>query len=336
MRSNSQIAHLSTASHEFVQMAKCLAAGRGRADEVQQWARSIPSSRVRDVLKSGVAPHSVTTDGTELAPFRELSAGFFGSMAAQSAFSKIYQAGDFTRTPLRTLIAVLTTAPVGCAVSELAAKPASSMQFATAQLEAERVSCFVAISDELARSISPAATVRLGDELRRAASIAVDKRFLAILAATPGVTSAGTSGLSAANILSDLTSRLGALTIGADSRLWLIVSPKVAKEFSLVQGTGGFIVQDGAIGGIKLAVSDAATSTATLIDAKQIAAELDGLILDSTREASLQMATDPATDGSNTVSASLWQNNMTGLRVEVAFGAIAMRSTAVTEITGYA
>jgi hypothetical protein len=82
-------------------------------------------------------------------------------------------------------------------------------------------------------------------------------------------------------------------------------------------------------------VSDAATTVATLLDAKQIAAELEGITLDSTREASLELDTDPATDGS-AGSVSLWQNNSTGLRCEISFGAVATRSTSVTPITGYA
>ena len=258
MRTDKQIAHLSSAAHDFSQMAKCLAAGRGRADEVTRWARSVPSSRVRDVLKAGVIPNSLATNaGAELAPYKELATGFFGSMAAQSAFSKIYNAGDFTRVPLRTLISVLTTAPVGYAVSELAPKPISSLDFSTATLEAEKVTGFVVISDELARSASGAAVSRLGEELRRAASVAVDAKFLALVAATPSITSAGSTGVTAANVLSDLTGRVNALTIGADSRLWFIVGPKVYKTFSLLQGSGGYLVQNGAIGPVKLAVSDA-------------------------------------------------------------------------------
>jgi hypothetical protein len=335
MRSDNKVVSLSSAAHDFAVVAKCLAAGRGRADEVQRWARSVPSSRVRDVLKAGVIPNSLTDAGA-LAPFRELSSGFFGSLAASSAFSKILNAGDFTRTPLRTLIAVLTTAPVAYAVSELAPKPIASLDFSTAQLEAEKVTSFVVISDELARSASGAAVSRLGDELRHAASIAVDAKFLSLLAATPGITSAGSSGVTAANVLSDLTGRLNALTVGADSRLWFIVGPKVYKTLQLLQGTGGYLVQNGAIGPIKLAVSDAASTVGTLIDAKGIAAELDGngITLDSTREATLQLDDTPSSGEQTGVS--LWQNNMTGLRVEVAFGAVAMRSTSVTTITGYA
>ena len=76
---SNKVVSLSSAAHDFVLVAKCLAAGRGRADEVQRWARSVPSSCVRDVLKTGVTPNSLATNvGVELAPYRELATGFFG------------------------------------------------------------------------------------------------------------------------------------------------------------------------------------------------------------------------------------------------------------------
>ena len=124
------------------------------------------------------------------------------------------------------------------------------------------------------------------------------------------------------------------MDIGADSRLWLIVGPKLGKTLSLVQGTGGYILQNGAIGAIKVAVSDAASTVATLIDAKGVAAELDSLTLDSTREAALQLSDTPSS-GEQPADVSLWQQNSTGLRVEVNFGAIMMRSTSATLLTGY-
>ena len=58
MRNEKQIAHLSTAAHDWVQVARCLAAGRGRAEEVQRWARSIPSSGASAMFwKTGVTPN---------------------------------------------------------------------------------------------------------------------------------------------------------------------------------------------------------------------------------------------------------------------------------------
>lgn len=326
---------LSSASHDFVLLAKSLAAARGDISATQYLAQTAPSMRVREVLsdlKAAVAPMSLSSSSA-LAPYSVMADGFFASLAAFSAFSKIYNLNDFSRVPLRTRIVVLTTAPVAEAVSELAAKSVSSAGFTGANFDSQKVAEFLVISNELAKTASPSAISKLGDELRRACGIAVDGKFLSILAATSGITSAASSGVSAANVLSDLTARLTALTIGSDSRLWFITSPKLFKTLGLLQGTGGYLVVNGAIGPIRLAPSDALSTTAFLIDAKGIAAELDTVKLDSSRQASLQLDSDPTSGSYQLVS--LFANNLSAIRCEIEFGALALRSTSVTMLTGY-
>jgi hypothetical protein len=327
---------LSSANSDFVLLAKSLAAARGDISKTQHLAQTVPSMRVREVLtdlKAAVNPMSLS-DSSALAPYSAMAAGFFGSLSAFSAFSKIYNIGDFQRTPLRTRVVILTTAPVAEAVSELAAKSVSSGSFASAQLEAQKVAEFLVISNELAKTAAPSSISMLGNELRRACGIAVDAKWLALMAATSGITSAASTGVTSTAVLADLTARLTALTIGADSRLWFITSPKLFKTLSLLQGTGGFLVQDGKIGPFQLAPSDALTTTAFLIDAKGIAAELDTVKLDSTDKSSLQLDSDPTSGSYQLVS--LFQNNLTALRCEIEFGSLALRSTSVTMLTGYA
>ncbi len=326
---------LSSANSDFILLAKSLAAARGGISETQLLARTVPSMRVREVLsdlKSAQTPSSLSS-ASAIAPYSVMADGFFASLAAFSSFSKIYNIGDFSRVPLRTRIVVLTTAPVAEAVSELAAKSVSSAGFTGANFEPTKVAEFLVISNELAKTASPSALSKLGDELRRACGISVDARFLAILAATAGITSAASTGVTAAQVLADLTARLTALTIGADSRLWFITSPKLFKTLGLLQGTGGYLVVNGAIGPIRLAPSDALTTTAFLIDAKGIAAELDTVKLDSSDKTSLQLDSDPTSGSYQLIS--LFQNNCTALRCEIKFGALALRSTSVTMLTGY-
>ena len=133
---------LSSASHEFVLLAKAMATARGGISETQALARTVPSMRVREILtdlKAAVAPMSLSS-ASAIAPYAQLSEGFFGSCAAFRAFSKIYNVGDFTRVPLRTVIAVLTSAPVAESVSELAALLVAACSVASATLEASKVS----------------------------------------------------------------------------------------------------------------------------------------------------------------------------------------------------
>jgi HK97 family phage major capsid protein len=331
---------LDSAASEFVKMAKALAASRGGIGELQQLAQQIPSPRVRDVLENRQvikAPVSIgtLTSNSAIAAYQQLATGFFGSLSEFSAYSKIYNVGDFFRVPLRTIISVLTTAPTAeGGVPELFAKPMSAASFSTATLDVTKASSMIAVTNELAKIMLPAALLQLGAELRRAASIAVDQKFLALMAATPGITTAATTGTTASQVLADLTAALLRLTIGADSRLWWIVPPKLYKQLSLLQGVGGYILQNNKIGAINVAPSDAASTVATLIDSRGIATELDTVAIDSTTQAAIQLDDNPTSGAYQLVS--LWQNNMTGLRCEIEFGAVAMRSTSVTTITGYA
>jgi HK97 family phage major capsid protein len=311
---------LDSAANDFLKVAKVLAASSGLANDAQRLAQAIPSSRVREVIENRQVIKSPVSIGTltsnsAIAAYQQLAAGFFGALSEFSAYSRIYNANDFYRVPLRTIIAVLTSAPVAEYVSELSAKSLSAASFATATLDVTKVSSMVVLSNELARSALPAAILQLGQELRRAASIEVDNKFLSLMAATPGITTAASTGTTAAQVLSDLTAAVTRLTIGAESRLWWIVSPKLFKIVSLLQGTGGYLVVNNKIGPISLAPSDAATTVATLIDAKGIATELDTVAIDSTTHASLQLDSDPTSGAYHLVS--LWQNNCTGLRCEV-------------------
>jgi hypothetical protein len=328
---------LSSAGHDLIQAAKLLAAARGDLNTARQAAAQVGNPRVRDLMENarvgtkGAVNVGVMTDA--IAWYQPLAEGFFASMAEFSALSKIYQVGDWYNVALRTIIGVETTAPVGAAVSELAAKPLGSASFATAKLEPSKSEGMIVITNELARSISQAALLQFSRELRRAASIAADQKMLAILAATPGMTTAASTGTTASQILSDLTARVQALTIGADSRLWWIVSPKLYKTISLLQGTGGYLMVNNKIGQINIAPSDAATTVATLIDARQIAAELENVIISQSSEAGLMLADNPTSTGYQLVS--MFSQNTTAIRAEIWFGCLALRSTAVTTLTGY-
>jgi HK97 family phage major capsid protein len=329
---------LDSAGNDFIKYAKLVAAARGRIGDLQRLASQVPSRRVADIVElleqNPIQKSAVGVLGLSeaLAPYQALAEGFFASMAGFSSFATIFNAGDFYRVPLRTLIGVLTSAPVGDSVSELAAKPLHAGNFAQSRFEPSKVTSLIVITNELARSVSQAAILQFGNELRRASSIASDAHFLAVLATTPGITTGASTGVTASAILADLTAALQRLAIGADSRLWFICSPKLAKTISLLQGTGGYLAVNNRIGGITVAVSDAATTAAYLIDAKQIAAELETVTVDSSESASLQLADNP-TSGFQLVS--LFTQNLTALRAELWFGCLALRSTAVTTITGF-
>jgi HK97 family phage major capsid protein len=204
-------------------------------------------------------------------------------------------------------------------------------------LEPLKVSALIAVNEELARSTLPAAIARFGNELRRACALATDNAFLAAIAATAGVTSNASTGLTAAAFVSDLDTALQAVSIGATSKLYLILPPNVCKTVALLRDTGGplfpsMTVTGGTISGVRVIVSDAAEDTATLVDASQVASESDLIILDRSTHASLQLDDNP-TSGAYQLG-SLWQRNMVGMKAERMFGVELLRADAAALITG--
>ena len=331
-----KVVYLSSAASDFVHVAKLIAATRGKWSDMQELAKTVPSARVREVVKAGVAAISMS-DAAALVPYREIATGFAASTAPWSSYDRIYNDNAFMRTPLKTGISIASTAATGSSVSELAAKPICEVSFTRATLEPVKVWSAIVSNEELARSISAAAITRLGDELRRACALSTDRSFLATLAACTGVASNASTGLSTTQFLADLDTALQAVSIGANSKLYLILPPNVCKTVALLRDTGGLLfpgmtVSGGVIQGVKVVVSDAAEDTGTLVDASQVATESDLITLAPADHASIQMDDDP-TSGATTL-VSLWQNNLTGLSAERWFGVEVLRSTAVALITG--
>src|SRR5262249_51088115 len=119
---------LDNASGDFLKLAKALAVSRADIHALHQLAQEITSRRRpevienRQVIKSPVSV-GTRTSGRATAAYQQRSTGFFGSLSECGASARIYNAGDFCRVPLRTIISVLTTAPTAEYTSELGAKP---------------------------------------------------------------------------------------------------------------------------------------------------------------------------------------------------------------------
>jgi hypothetical protein len=330
---------LTSAGLDVLRAAKLVAASGGRLDKARQLATQIAPGRIYDLIDQGWIGTNVKAAvpalglSDTLAWYREFSEGFFGSMAAFSALARMYTAGDLYAVPPRTLIPILTAAPAGDTSAEGFAKAVSLASFTTGKLEPTRATSMIAFTNELARSISPAAQSMFNTETTRAASIEVDKHFLTLMANTPGAASVPSTGVTASQVLSDLTARVQAMTIGADSRLWFIVSPKLFKTLSLLQGTGGYLMVNNKIGQINIAPSDGATTIATLLDARQIATALESATVAVSGSASIELDDNPTATDYHLFSA--FQMNAVIVRSEIWYAALAMRSTAVTFLTGY-
>jgi hypothetical protein len=90
------------------------------------------------------------------------------------------------------------------------------------------------------------------------------------------------------------------------------------------------------VGSVTFCATDAVTGTEiVLVDASQIATGAEMIELDSSSEASVQMADAASTDSpptTSTVFQSLWATGCVGLRAQRLFGVTRLRSAAVAVI----
>jgi HK97 family phage major capsid protein len=192
----------------------------------------------------------------------------------------------------------------------------------------------IIITEELLR-----ATAFFQRELQIALARATNSVFLPLL--VPG-SSFAASGTNALGVRQDLRTLLAAVNSGADSRLFLITTRTVAEALAVMGDSAGgpafplASVGGGTVDGIPIVICDEVTTgEIILVDASAVAAGQDGLVLDSTREATLQSDTVPdSPPGAATPVISLWQNDMVALRAERFIGAKLLRSDACAKITG--
>jgi hypothetical protein len=178
-------------------------------------------------------------------------------------------------------------------------------------------------------------------ELRTAIARATNQIFLPII--TTGITAVASSGVQASGVRQDLRTLLSIVSSGADSKLFLITTRKIAEAWSVLPDSSGApafpnaTVSGGSvIGGVPTIVCDEVTDgEIILVDASQVAAGTEGFTLDSSTEATLDLSTpgdSPPT--ASTAQTSLWQMDLVALKAERYIGAKLLRSDAAAKITG--
>lgn len=328
---------------EFVQLVKSVALSKGRHVDAIRHAEDSPrgTHRVASVLRAASSAGQLSDPSWAgaLSDYRTIANGFLESLRNLSAFNRLLER-DMRRVPPRTRIAATVLGATGSAVEENAPKPVSRLTLAGPQLELRKAVSIVVVSDDLMRSAEPGADAFIAAELRGSVATATDAAFVAGLAI--GAPTFASSGNSAANILADIRTLLGAVRTGATSRLYLLVNSATAKLWSTVPTASGDIAfpdmapGGGSIAGIPVIVTDGlAGSTALLIDASRIVAGSDTVVVDSAAHATLQLDDTP-TDPPNatTVFQSLWQRNLVAWRSERFFGFEKVSTDSVAVLTG--
>ena len=175
--------------------------------------------------------------------------------------------------------------------------------------------------------------------LREKMTRACNSIFITALA---GVTSLASGGITATGVRQDIRTLLANVTSGSEARLYLITTRTICEALSILPDTAGAAAfpqmqyNGGSIAGIPVIACDEMTDGEILLcDATQIAAAVEPMKFDTSREAMVQMddpGDSPPTASTNFVS--LWQLNWAGIKVERHIAVKLLRATAAARITG--
>ncbi len=258
--------------------------------------------------------------------------------------------------PFRTRLLSQTSGGNGYWVGEGKAKGLTKFDFAGTSLDPLKVANIAVIAEELLGSSSPSADALVRDGLAAALRERMDVDFInPSKAAVPGVSPASitrsvvpvtSSGNSADDIRADLRALFGQF-IAADNppTAGVVVMPAtVALALSMMRNPlgqaefPGITMAGGTFEGLPVIVSEYVPTDSTgaivvLLNASDIYFADEGdITIDVSREASLQMDTEPSHDSVTPTAAqlvSLWQTNSVGFRAERTLNWAKRRTSAV-------
>lgn len=322
----------------FTRYAMALARSKGNimlAQEIAKgWHDSTPE--VETVIKAAVAA-GTTTDAAWAKPLVE-----YQNMASEFAellrpATIIGRLTGLRRVPFNIKIPRQTAGSTVGWVGEGKPKPVSALAFDQITLGTAKTAGIVVISDELARSSSPAA-----EEVVRGDLIAQTAQFLDVQFTNPAV--AASAGVSPASITNgvtpitasgttadafradaaDLFAAFAAANLSTAGCVW-IMTEVMALNLSLMTNAfgqpefPGLTAEGGTLLGFP-AITSQSVQADDIIFAKpsEILLADDGqTMLDVSTEASLQMDSAPApAPDATTIFTSLWQMNLVGIRAE--------------------
>jgi HK97 family phage major capsid protein len=332
----------------FTRYAMSLAAAKGNtmaAAEIAKavWSKETPE--VEAVLRAAVAA-GTTTDTTWAAPLAQYvqMASEFVELLYPETF--IGRMAGFHSVPFLVRMPRQTAGASAGWVGEGSPKPTSSLSFESVTIPHTKIAVIVAITEELARFSSPSAEATVRNDLIRTISEFMDKQLVdptinSIADVSPasityGANTADSTGKTVAQVTADLNGAMTSLAVNnipLRNRYWLL-HPRTANYLMTLRTQQDiFAFRDEMVLGKLLGIpflmsanmplfdqtspSDPSTleTYIVLVEASEIFLADDGqVMLDVSREASLQMLTNPAGGAAQLVS--LWQNNLVGIRAE--------------------
>lgn len=349
--------HFKGQNYTRLVIAKTLAQIEGRSAVSianGRWGKSNPTlvSVIKaDVEGGGTSQADSDAWGFELASANNRFTGDF--------IEFLYGATVYNRLPLRQVPANIVIkgqdgAATGYWVGEAAAIPVTAMDFMDVTLGYKKVAALAVITLELMRESSPAAEMLVRDALVNAAVQRLDATFLSADAATAaapagmlnGVTAIGTHGSTAEDVRADIASLYAPfITAKNSSGLQLVMNPSMAKALQLMRNAlgqrefEGVNQQGGTLEGDPVVTGDNVNAAHLILlkpsDIYRIGDR--GVEVSMSRDASIEMANNPAMDSQTPTAAtgkvvSMFQTESVALKVVMPIDFAKRRSGAVQYI----
>jgi HK97 family phage major capsid protein/HK97 family phage prohead protease len=296
----------------------------------KQWKDSTPE--VELMIKAAVAP-GTTTDPAwagALVQVNNLTNEFVELSRPATILGKI---PGLTKVPFNVSVPVQTAGGTYKWVGQAKAKPVGKLAFTSTSLGMAKAAGIIVLTEELVRSSSPSAEAIVRNDMIKGIAQFLDQQFTdPAVAEVANVSPASiTNGAGTAASLDDPGKDLGAIVTFFSgnnvslSGLTVIMNQTNAFAMGYKRDGMGQVIfpgvgaAGGAANGVNIIASNAVGDKVIGLAPEYILlADDGGVTIDVSREASLQMNDAPVNpaDPATTVWASLWQDNLVGLRAE--------------------
>ncbi|MGM8674775.1 phage major capsid protein [Enterobacter hormaechei] len=342
----------------FARFAKALAAANGSRSEALEIARKQypDDAKLHHVLKAAVGA-GTTTDpqwAGALVEYQEYANDFVEFLRPQTIIGRFGQGGipALRQVPFNIRIPAQTSGGSASWVGQGKAKPLTKFDFESITFSFAKVAAIAVLTDELIRFSNPAADALVRNALAEAVIARLDTDFISPSKAevanvspasiTNGITAVPSTG----NPDDDAAAAFGvfvAANLQPNGAVWLM-SSTTALALSMRKNALGqkeypeMTLLGGTFHGLPVIVSQYVGNQLVLVNAPDIyLADDGGVAVDMSREASLEMESDPAGDSitpTGTELVSMFQTNSVAIRAERWINWKRRRTAAVAVISG--
>ncbi|RAY94564.1 phage major capsid protein [Enterobacter hormaechei subsp. steigerwaltii] len=342
----------------FARFAKALAAANGSRSEALEIARKQypDDAKLHHVLKAAVGA-GTTTDpqwAGALVEYQEYANDFVEFLRPQTIIGRFGQGGipALRQVPFNIRIPAQTSGGSASWVGQGKAKPLTKFDFESITFSFAKVAAIAVLTDELIRFSNPAADALVRNALAEAVIARLDTDFISPSKAevanvspasiTNGITAVPSTG----NPDDDAAAAFGvfvAANLQPNGAVWLM-SSTTALALSMRKNALGqkeypeMTLLGGTFQGLPVIVSQYVGNQLVLVNAPDIyLADDGGVAVDMSREASLEMESDPNGDSitpTGTELVSMFQTNSVAIRAERWINWKRRRTAAVAVISG--